>query len=96
MGDLVATCISPQSRNRYVGEQLGRGRTIDEIVAEMSMVAEGVKTARVVMELADELGLDMPIAEQVYAVCHEGRSAADAYRGLLPTTAKHELHGLAH
>jgi len=93
MGDLVATCISPQSRNRHVGEQLGRGRTIDEIIDEMHMVAEGVKTARVVMELADEYGIDMPIAEQVYAVCHEGRSAAAAYEGLLPRAATHEMHG---
>jgi glycerol-3-phosphate dehydrogenase (NAD(P)+) len=94
MGDLVATCISPQSRNRFVGEQLGKGRTIDEIIEEMSMVAEGVKTARVVMELADEFGIEMPIAEQVYAVCHEGRSAAEAYRGLLRRQSGHELHGL--
>jgi glycerol-3-phosphate dehydrogenase (NAD(P)+) len=94
MGDLVATCISPQSRNRFVGEQLGKGRTIDEIIEEMSMVAEGVKTARVVMELADEFGIEMPIAEQVYAVCHEGRSAAEAYRGLLRRESGHELHGL--
>ncbi len=94
MGDLVATCISPQSRNRHVGEELGRGRTIDEIIEEMHMVAEGVKTARVVMELADEHGIEMPIAEQVYAVCHEGRSAAEAYRGLLRRESRHELHGL--
>lgn len=95
MGDLVATCISPQSRNRHVGEQLGRGRTIDEIIEEMSMVAEGVKTAKVVMELADEYGLDMPIASQVYAVCHEGRSAQDAYAGLLRShESRHEMHGL--
>jgi glycerol-3-phosphate dehydrogenase (NAD(P)+) len=84
MGDLVATCVSPQSRNRHVGEQLGRGFTIDQIQAEMRMVAEGVRTARVVHDLADEYGLDMPIAEQVYHVCHEGRTAAEAYRGLLP------------
>jgi len=95
MGDLVATCISPQSRNRHVGEQLGKGRTIDEIIEDMSMVAEGVKSARVVMELADEFGIDMPIAEQVYAVCHEGRSAADAYRGLLRRDAAHEIDGHA-
>ena len=57
MGDLIATCISPQSRNRYVGEQLGRGRTIDEVIEEMSMVAEGVKTSKVVMELAKEYGV---------------------------------------
>ena len=83
MGDLVATCISTQSRNRYVGEQLGQGRTIDEIIAEMRMVAEGVKTASVVMELAEQYGVDMPIAEEVYAVLNEGRTATEAYRGLL-------------
>ena len=94
MGDLVATCISPQSRNRHVGEQIGKGRTIDEIIADMNMVAEGVKTARVVMELAEEFGIDMPIAEQVYAVCNENRSATEAYRGLLRREYGHEVHGI--
>jgi glycerol-3-phosphate dehydrogenase (NAD(P)+) len=94
MGDLVATCISTQSRNRYVGEQLGRGRGIDEIIDEMSMVAEGVKTAAVVMELSEQYGVEMPIAEQVYAVLHEGRLATEAYRGLLGREYRHELHGL--
>jgi len=95
MGDLVATCISPQSRNRHVGEQLGKGRTIDEIIEEMSMVAEGVKASKVVMELADDYGLDMPITSQVYAVCHEGRTARDAYAGLLRGhDSRHEMHGL--
>jgi glycerol-3-phosphate dehydrogenase (NAD(P)+) len=93
MGDLVATCVSPQSRNRHVGEQLGRGLTIEQIQAEMHMVAEGVRTARVVHDLADEYGLDMPIAEQVYHVCHEGRTAAEAYRGLLPEGRRHEFDG---
>jgi glycerol-3-phosphate dehydrogenase (NAD(P)+) len=83
MGDLIATCISPQSRNRHVGEQLGRGRTIDEITAEMHMVAEGVKTTRVVLELAERHGLAMPIAREVYGVLYEGGSARDAYRGLV-------------
>jgi glycerol-3-phosphate dehydrogenase (NAD(P)+) len=83
MGDLVATCISRQSRNRYVGEQLGLGRKIDEIMAEMNMVAEGVKTSKVVVELADRHGVDMPIAREVYGVVHQGRTAMDAYRGLL-------------
>ena len=83
MGDLIATCMSVQSRNRFVGEELGRGRTIDEIIAEMNMVAEGVKTSRVVMELAAEYGVEMAISSEVFAVCHEGRSAADAYRGLI-------------
>ncbi len=83
MGDLLATCSSPQSRNRFVGEQLGRGHTIEEIIAEMNMVAEGVKTSRVVMELAEEYGVEMPIASEVFAVCHEGSTAEDAYRGLI-------------
>jgi glycerol-3-phosphate dehydrogenase (NAD(P)+) len=94
MGDLVATCISPQSRNRHVGEELGKGRTIEEIIEEMHMVAEGVKTAGVVMELAEEYGVDMPIAEQVFNVVHSGRSAVDAYRGLLSRTQVREMHGL--
>jgi glycerol-3-phosphate dehydrogenase (NAD(P)+) len=83
MGDLLATCMSPHSRNRHVGEQLGRGRTIDEIIDDMNMVAEGVKTSRVVMELAEEYGVDMPIAAEVFGVCHEGSTAEAAYRGLI-------------
>jgi glycerol-3-phosphate dehydrogenase (NAD(P)+) len=83
MGDLVATCISRQSRNRYVGEQLGLGRTIEDITAEMNMVAEGVKTSKVVVDLAARYGVDMPIATEVHRVIHEGRTAAEAYRGLL-------------
>lgn len=93
MGDLLATCISPQSRNRHVGEQLGRGRTIEEIVDEMSMVAEGVKSAPVVVDLAERYGVEMPIAQQVYKVLYEGMSAADAYHGLLRRPQTSETHG---
>jgi glycerol-3-phosphate dehydrogenase (NAD(P)+) len=82
LGDLLATCISPQSRNRHVGEQLGKGRSIAEIIEEMTMVAEGVKTCRVVIELAEQHGIDMPIAREVYEVVHEGAPAVGAYRGL--------------
>jgi glycerol-3-phosphate dehydrogenase (NAD(P)+) len=85
MGDLIATCISPQSRNRHVGEQLGRGKTIDEITAAMHMVAEGVKTTRVVLELAEQHDLAMPIAREVFGVLYEGASARAAYRGLVRT-----------
>lgn len=95
MGDLVATCISTQSRNRHVGEQLGKGRTIEEIIEEMNMVAEGVKTATVVMELSEQYDVDMPIAEQVYAVLNEGRPASEAYRGLLGRRTGDELHGIS-
>jgi glycerol-3-phosphate dehydrogenase (NAD(P)+) len=91
MGDLLATCLSPHSRNRQVGEQLARGKTIDEITSEMNMVAEGIKTSRVVMELADEHDVEMPIASEVYAVTHQGRTAREAFRGLLRTTPTTEL-----
>ena len=89
----MATCISPQSRNRHVGECLGRGQTIDEIIAAMNMVAEGVKTSNVVMEIAAELGIDMPIAAEVQAVCHHGRPAAEAYAGLLRRGSRREVDG---
>jgi glycerol-3-phosphate dehydrogenase (NAD(P)+) len=83
MGDLIATCTSRQSRNRHVGEQLGKGRTLEEIVDEMHMVAEGVKTCRVVMELAERFSVPLPIAREVYGVVHEGRTPLQAYRGLV-------------
>ncbi len=82
MGDLFATCISKQSRNRFVGEELGKGKSIDEILAGMHMVAEGVKTTRVVMELAEKYAVPMPIAREVYDVLYAGKTARDAYRGL--------------
>jgi glycerol-3-phosphate dehydrogenase (NAD(P)+) len=94
MGDLIATCISPQSRNRYVGEQLGKGRKIDEIIDEMHMVAEGVKTSKVVIELGEQYGVELPIAQSVYAVIHEGAPAGEAYRGLLGRRARPEMHDM--
>jgi len=94
MGDLVATCVSPQSRNRHVGEELGKGRTIDEIIEEMAMVAEGVKTVAVVHELAAQYDVEMPIADEVYRVVSEGQTAEQAYRGLLGRKARREMHGL--
>ena len=90
MGDLLATCISPQSRNRYVGEQLGKGRSIDEIIAEMHQVAEGVKSCRTVLELADEHGVEMPIVAEVVGVVHGGRTAWDAFSGLVSRKATYE------
>jgi glycerol-3-phosphate dehydrogenase (NAD(P)+) len=95
MGDLVATCISRQSRNRHVGEQLGLGRTIEEITAEMNMVAEGVKTSRAVVDLASTHGIEMPIAEQVVAVLYDGKKAADVIPALMGRRSKAELHGIA-
>jgi glycerol-3-phosphate dehydrogenase (NAD(P)+) len=91
LGDLMATCMSPLSRNRRVGEELARGRSLDEIQAEMSMVAEGVKSARTVVELARTHGVSLPIAEEVDAVVNEGRSAEEAFRGLRRVQAGTEL-----
>jgi glycerol-3-phosphate dehydrogenase (NAD(P)+) len=92
MGDLVATCISTQSRNRHVGVELGRGRNIEDILAEMDQVAEGVSAVPVVKELADEHGVDMPIVAQMYAILVEGRPVVDSYRGLLSRKAGREVH----
>ena len=86
-GDLVATCTSPQSRNRTVGYELGKGRTIKEITDEMFMVAEGVNSAPAVMALADEYGVDMPIAREVFEVVQGRSTPRKAFRGLLRTAA---------
>jgi glycerol-3-phosphate dehydrogenase (NAD(P)+) len=94
MGDLIATCISPQSRNRHVGVELAKGRNLDEIVEEMKMVAEGVKTSRAVVDLAAQHDVEMPIAEQVVAVLYEGKHAADLVPALMQRQQKAELHGI--
>ena len=83
MGDLVATCSSTKSRNHHVGFQLGKGKSLDQIISEMNEVAEGVKTAKVVMELSKEYNIDMPITEEIYKVLYEGNTVNDAFRGLL-------------
>ena len=83
MGDLVATCSSSKSRNHHVGFQLGKGKSLDQIVKEMNEVAEGVKTAKVVMELARDYKVPMPISEEVYKVLYQGSTVYDAFRGLL-------------
>jgi glycerol-3-phosphate dehydrogenase (NAD(P)+) len=93
VGDLVATCTSSLSRNRMVGEQLGRGRTLDEIMADMRMVAEGVKTARPLLELATARGVEMPIGEQVAAVLEGATSPSKAILTLMSRSAKPEFDG---
>jgi glycerol-3-phosphate dehydrogenase (NAD(P)+) len=93
MGDLVATCTSDKSRNRSVGVELGRGRSLKDIVDEMNMVAEGVKSTRSVLEIAQRHGVDMPIAAMVGAVLYDGAKAADLVPTLMLREAKAELHG---
>ena len=94
MGDLVATCTSAQSRNRHVGVELGKGRTIDDVVAEMHMVAEGIKTSRTAVELAAAHGVELPIAEQVAAVVGGETTAADVIPALMLRQPKPELEDI--
>jgi glycerol-3-phosphate dehydrogenase (NAD(P)+) len=89
MGDLVATCMSPLSRNRTVGELLGRGKALDEILSQMHMVAEGVGTAQTALALAAKVGVELPICEEIHKVVLGQQKPVDAYRGLRP--AGHEL-----
>ena len=91
MGDIMATCASMQSRNTQVGVRLGKGESIADIVASMNMVAEGVKSSAVVVDLARKLGVEMPIAEQVARVCDGTQSAADALRALMSRSSRSEF-----
>ncbi len=87
IGDLIATCTSPQSRNRTVGFELGKGRKIADILSGMRQVAEGVKSAKTVLQLGEEYECEMPIATEVNGVVNDGRTAQDAFRGLLKRIA---------
>jgi glycerol-3-phosphate dehydrogenase (NAD(P)+) len=94
VGDLVATCTSRLSRNRMVGEHLGQGRSLDDVLGDMRMVAEGVKTARPLLELAAARGVEMPIAQQVVDVLGGTCSPAQTIPALMLRSAKSEFHGL--
>jgi glycerol-3-phosphate dehydrogenase (NAD(P)+) len=90
MGDLIATCMSTESRNHRVGLGLGQGKSIDEIVREMNMVAEGVKSTRGILALADRHDIEMPIAEQVGRVLYENASVPESMASLMGRSAKPE------
>ena len=93
MGDLIVTCTSKRSRNRHVGEELGSGKTVQQIIDSMNQVAEGVKASSVIMEFADKYGLHMPIAREVDAVVNHGSTVEEAYRGLMAEKPGHEVDG---
>jgi len=90
IGDLVVTCMSRHSRNRYVGEQIGEGKTLDEVVDDMNMVAEGIRTTQSIHDLAKQHGLDLPITEAVYRVLFEGERPHDMVKNLMTRSAKRE------
>jgi len=90
LGDLVLTCTGALSRNRHVGIELGKGRALGEILANMKMVAEGVETAAPLLALAREQQIEMPITEQVDAILHRGKSPAEAIRNVMERPLKRE------
>jgi glycerol-3-phosphate dehydrogenase (NAD(P)+) len=94
VGDLVATCMSPSSRNRTVGERLGRGEPLDAIVASMDMVAEGVRAAPLLADLADRHGVDMPMVQAVVAVTRDGGDIRELGDALLARPPRSERWGL--
>jgi len=91
IGDLITTCMSRHSRNRYVGEEIGKGRSLSQIQEEMVMVAEGVMTTRAGYSLAPTYGVEMPITNEVYAVLFEDKDPAQAVEDLMTRTAKAEV-----
>ncbi len=94
VGDLLLTCTGALSRNYTVGKQIGQGKKLDEIISEMRMVAEGVKTTRSVYNLSKKLGVDLPICNEVYAVLFDGLSVEETVQRLMNRSLKHELDGV--
>ncbi len=93
LGDLMATCASTLSRNHYMGVELSKGRSAEEIARSMTGVAEGVTTTQVAWNLAHNLGLEMPITEKIYRVLYEGLSPQEAAKELIGAQVNHELTG---
>ncbi|MFH1301827.1 MAG: NAD(P)H-dependent glycerol-3-phosphate dehydrogenase, partial [Planctomycetota bacterium] len=90
VGDLITTCMSPFGRNRKLGERLGQGETLEQILSTMDAVAEGVNTTRSVYDLAENKGLDMPITTEIFRVLFEGKSPNDATQTLMTRPQREE------
>jgi len=90
LGDLITTCVSPEGRNRTVGEQIGKGRKLSEILATMDSVAEGVPTTKSVVELARRVGVEMPITQAVHSVLFENKDVIHALTDLMARDLKPE------
>ncbi len=93
MGDLIVTCISKHSRNRYLGEQIGKGKKLNKIIEEMVQIAEGVRTTRSVYDLSKKYGVELPIATEVYRVLFEDKNPKKAVYDLMTRDAKKEMWG---
>ncbi len=90
LGDLATTCFSPQSRNRFVGEQLGRGKSIQQITSSMDMVAEGVETVKAAYKLSRKYKIPMPITSEIYKIIYQNKSARQAVKDLMRRKKKAE------
>jgi glycerol-3-phosphate dehydrogenase (NAD(P)+) len=95
MGDLVVTCMSKYSRNRRAGELLGRGYNLQQALAEIGMAVEGVHTVRVVNQIADQMGVDMPISKACYNILYKNKLARETVETLMKRRKKHELEEIA-
>jgi len=92
VGDLIVTCMSRHSRNRYFGEQIGKGKHLKEILEDMVMIVEGIKTTRAAVKLGKKHGVELPIAEQVYSVLFHRKNPENAIRDLMLRKAKKEMY----
>jgi glycerol-3-phosphate dehydrogenase (NAD(P)+) len=92
IGDLVVTCLSRHSRNRYVGEEIGRGRSLDDVISQMNMVAEGVLSSKAVFELSRAIGVEMPITQAVYEMLFAGKPVQQAILDLMTRDPKQERY----
>ncbi|MEZ6148372.1 MAG: NAD(P)H-dependent glycerol-3-phosphate dehydrogenase [Planctomycetaceae bacterium] len=90
IGDLITTCMSPHGRNRLVGEKLGQGQSLDEIMTHMASIAEGVNTTRSVHDLARQMHIEMPITNEIYAVLYDGKSPLEATETLMQRPPRSE------
>ncbi|WP_027363053.1 NAD(P)H-dependent glycerol-3-phosphate dehydrogenase [Desulfospira joergensenii] len=94
VGDLLLTCTGELSRNYTLGKQIGQGKKLDDIISEMRMVAEGVKTTRSVYNLSKKLKVDLPVCNEVYRALFEGLSVDETVERLMNRSLKHELDGV--
>jgi glycerol-3-phosphate dehydrogenase (NAD(P)+) len=92
IGDLMVTCMSGHSRNRFVGVEIGKGKKLPEILSQMVMVAEGVETTRSAKELAQKAGVETPIIDEVYKMLFEGKNPHDACYDLMTRDPKGEIY----
>jgi len=91
LGDLATTCISPQSRNRWFGEQIGKGKRINDVMGETEMVVEGLSTSKSAYNLSRKFKVEMPITEKVYEIIYEGKDPVSAVRELMTRGPKEEF-----